>query len=166
MPMLGMTPYPDPYQSMYQQRRQDIMGVERRPSSMKFATGFTYNANTGDFQMPPIVDLDIWADPPPEFLDVLDWEPPEIEVQSDDNDSEYNVTDEYSSEAEQESLSSSSSGEHECSASDSGAERNNRDSLRRSKRKKHKAEVFKCMQNLFIYFIFPYTYWSSFGRLS
>lgn len=137
----SMTPYPDPYQSMYQQRRLGSLGIEWRPSSVKFATGFTYNANTGDYQMPPIVDLDRWIEPLPEFLDAIEWEPPENEVQSDDNDSEYNVADEYSSEAEHVSLRSSSSEEPEFSASDSGAEDNNKDGLRRSKRKKHKSEV-------------------------
>lgn len=139
--ILGMVPYPDPYQNMYQQRRLGILGIEWRPSSVTLATGFTYNPNTGDYQMPPILDLDGWGvEPLPEFLDAIDWEP-ENEVQNDDNDSEYNVTDEYSSEAEHESLGSSSSEEAERSASEGEVERNHKDSLRRSKRKKRKSEV-------------------------
>jgi len=141
--MLGMDPYPEPYQSMYQQRRLGTLGIEWRPSSVKFATGLTYSTNTGDYQMPPIVDVDRWVEPLPEFLEAIDWEPPENEVPSDDNDSEYNVTDECSSEAEHESLSSHSSGEPKCSTSDSGVDHNNKDGLRRSKRKKHKSQVRK-----------------------
>ncbi|ONK63196.1 uncharacterized protein A4U43_C07F12390 [Asparagus officinalis] len=137
----SMVPYPDPYQSIYQQRRLGTLGIEWRPSSVKLATGFTYNPNTGDYQMPLILDPDGWVEPLPEFLEAINWEPPENEVQSEDNDSEYNVTDEYSSEAEHESLSSSSSGEPERNASDSGVQCNNKDGLRRSKRKKHKSKA-------------------------
>ncbi|XP_073113760.1 uncharacterized protein [Elaeis guineensis] len=135
----SMIPYPEPYQSMYQQRRLGTLGIEWRPPSVKFAVGPSYNVNTGDYQMLPIVDLDRWNEPLPEFVDVIDWEP-ENEVQSDDTDSEYNVADEYSSEGERESLSSSSSGEPVCSADDSGVDHNN-ESRRRSKRKKHKSEA-------------------------
>ena len=149
-----MIPYPEPYQSMYQQRRLGTLGIEWRPPSVKFAVGPSYNVNTGDYQMLPIVDLDRWNEPLPEFVDVIDWEP-ENEVQSDDTDSEYNVADEYSSEGERESLSSSSSGEPVSSADDSGVDHNN-ESRRRSKRKKHKSEVRNTTKNLFI-FLFALT---------
>nr|XP_010938293.1 bromodomain and WD repeat-containing protein 3 [Elaeis guineensis] len=134
----SMIPYPEPYQNMYQQRRLGTLGIEWRPTSVNFAVGPTYNVDTGDYQMLPIVDLDRWAEPLPEFVDAIDWEP-ENEVQSDDTDSEYNVTDEYSSEGEHECLSSSSSGEPVCSAGDSGD--HNNEGLRRSRRKKHKSEA-------------------------
>uniref|UniRef100_A0A5B6ZS60 Putative bromodomain and WD repeat-containing protein 3 isoform X1 n=1 Tax=Davidia involucrata TaxID=16924 RepID=A0A5B6ZS60_DAVIN len=130
----SMIPYPDPYQSMYQQRRLGALGVEWRPSSVRFAVGADMSLDQ-DFQP----DLDILIDPLPEFIDAMDWEP-ENEVQSDDTDSEYNVT-EYSSGGEQGSLSSNSSGDPECSAEDSEVENTHQDGLRRSKRKKQKAEV-------------------------
>ena len=73
------------------------------------------------------------------FLDAMDWEP-ENEVQNDDNDSEYNVTEEYSTGGEQGSLGSFS-GDPECSSEDSEIDDTHKDALRRSKRKKPKAEV-------------------------
>ncbi|KAJ6795678.1 Uncharacterized protein M6B38_225925 [Iris pallida] len=136
----SMIPYPDPYQSLYQKRRLGAIGIEWRPPSVKFAVGPTYNTSSGDFQMLPILDLDRWVEPLPELLDAIDWEP-ENEVQSDDNDSEYNVPEEYSSEGEHGNLSESSSGEPECSAEESGVEYKRKDAPRRSKRKKHKSEV-------------------------
>lgn len=133
----GMIPYPEPYQSMYQQRRLGALGIEWRPSSTRFAVGVDFSMN--DYQMLPIADLDILIDPLPEFVDAIDWEP-EIEIHSDDNDSEYNVTEDYFSGGEQGSLSSNS-GDPECSAEDSEVEESHRDHIRRSKRKKQKAEV-------------------------
>ncbi|KAG6531361.1 hypothetical protein ZIOFF_005167 [Zingiber officinale] len=111
----GMIPYPEPYQSMYQRRRLGILGIEWRPGSLKVAVGPTYNASIGDFQALPIVDLEQWVEPLPEIVEAIDWEI-ENDMQSDDADSEYNLTDEYSSQAGQESLSSSSCGEAESSA--------------------------------------------------
>ncbi|OVA02540.1 Bromodomain [Macleaya cordata] len=136
----SMIPYPEPYQSMYQQRRLGALGIEWRPSSVKFAVGPADISGLQDYPMLPLVDLDRMIEPLPEFIDAMDWEP-ENEVQSEDNDSEYNVTDEYSSEGEQGGLSTSSSGDPECSAEDSDAEHSQKDGLRRSKRKKHKGEV-------------------------
>ncbi|GFZ11507.1 WD40/YVTN repeat and Bromo-WDR9-I-like domain-containing protein [Actinidia rufa] len=136
--MLGMIPYPEPYQSMYQQRRLGALGIEWRPSSVRFAVGADLSLDQG-YQMFPVLDLDLLIDPLPEFIDAMDWEP-EHEVQSDDTDSEYNVTEEYSSGGEQGSLSTNSSGNPECSSEDSGVEGTHKDALRRSKRKKQKTE--------------------------
>ncbi|KAI0529449.1 hypothetical protein KFK09_001999 [Dendrobium nobile] len=136
----SMIPYPEPYQNMYQQRRLGALGIEWRPPSVKFAVGPTYNAHTGDYQILPIVDLDRLIDPLPEFADFIDWEP-ENELQSEDTDSEYNATDEYSSEGEHASLSGSSTGEAEYSAADSDVNHVNMEGLRRSKRKKLTSEV-------------------------
>ncbi|XP_072996634.1 uncharacterized protein [Typha latifolia] len=135
----SMIPYPEPYQNMYQQRRLGTLGIEWRPPTVKFAVGPTYNVNTGDFQMLPIIDLDR-IEPLPDVVDAIDWEQ-EIEIQTDDTDSEYNVTDEYSVEEEQESLSSSSSGDSECSAETDEGNLNNKEGLRRSNRRKHKSEM-------------------------
>ncbi|XP_071906255.1 uncharacterized protein [Coffea arabica] len=135
----ALLPYPEPYQSMYQQRRHGILGIEWRPSSVKFAVGADISLDQ-DYQMLPIADLDVLIDPLPEFLDVRDWEP-EIEIQSDDTDSEYHITEEISSGGEQGSLISVSSGDLESSGDDSEAEDSHKDGLRRSKRKKQKAEI-------------------------
>lgn len=133
-----MIPYPEPYQSTYQQRRLGALGFEWRPSSVRFAVGTDISLDQ-EYQVPPIADLDILMDPLPEFLDAMDWEP-EIEVQSDENDSEYNVTEEYRSGGEQGSLSSNASGSLECSGGDT-EDQSDTTSIRRSKKKKIKAEV-------------------------
>lgn len=135
-----MIPYPEPYQSMYQARRLGALGIEWRPSSVRFAVGADISLDQ-EYQMLPIADLDIVIDPLPVLLlDAMDWEP-ENEVQSDDNDSEYNVPDGNSSGGEQGSRSSHSSGGQEYSTEDSEAENTNEDGRRRSKRKKQKTEV-------------------------
>ncbi|THG22303.1 hypothetical protein TEA_024937 [Camellia sinensis var. sinensis] len=137
--LLCMIPYTEPYQSMYQQRRLGALGIEWRPSSVRFAVGADVTLDQ-DYQMLPIPDLDLLIDPLPEFVDAMDWEP-EIDVQSEDTDSEYNVAEELSSGGEQRSLNSNSSGDPECSSEESGDEDTHNDVLRRSKRKKQKAEV-------------------------
>lgn len=132
----SMIPYPEPYQRMYQQRRLGALGIEWRPSSVKFAVGPLDISGLQEYPLLPLVDLDRIIEPLPEFIDVMDWEP-EIEVQSEDNDSEYNVTDENSSEAEQGGLSASSSGDPECSIEDSDGG----NGRRMSRRKKHQGDV-------------------------
>lgn len=135
----GMIPYPEPYQSLYQQRRLGALGLEWRPPSQKLAIGTDFTLDQ-DYHMLPLPDLDILIDPLPEFIDVMDWEP-EIEAQSDDTDSEYNVTEEYSTAEEQGSIVSISSGDTDCSAEDSDDESSHKDGLRRSRRKKQKGEI-------------------------
>ncbi|KAI5579538.1 hypothetical protein BDE02_08G095300 [Populus trichocarpa] len=133
----GMIPYTEPYQSTYQQRRLGALGVEWKPSSIRFAAGPDFSLDP-DNQMLPLADLDVLVEPLPEFMDAMDWEP-ENDMQSDDNDSEYNAPEECSSEAEQGSSNSSSSEDPECTAEDSGAEGG--DGFRRSKRRKQKGEI-------------------------
>lgn len=133
-----MMPYPEPYQSVYQQRRLGALGVEWRPSSIKFAVGPDISIGQ-DYEMPPLADLEPTIEPLPEFTDMY-WEP-ENEIISDDNDSEYNVTEECSSEAEQGSLCSGASSDPECSGEDIEVKRGYRDGLRRSRRRKHISEV-------------------------
>lgn len=145
-----MIPYPEPYQTMYQQRRLGALGIEWRPSSLKLAVGPDFSLDQG-YQLQPLADLDVMIDPLPEFIDVMDWEP-ENEVQSDDNDSEYNVAEEYSTGEEKGNISSTSSGGSECSAEDSEDGEAHMDGLRRSKRKKQKAEVSVLSLSLYIYF--------------
>lgn len=134
----GMIPYPEPYQSTYQQRRLGALGIEWRPSSLRFAVGPDFTLDP-DFQMLPIVDLDTLIDPLPEFVDAMDWEP-QIEIHSDDNDSEYHITEDYSSGGEQVSLNSDSD-EPESSSGNSEVEDSLREGRRRSKRKKQKVEI-------------------------
>ena len=142
-----MIPYPEPYQSAYQKRRLGALGVEWSPSSVRLATGPDFTLDP-DFQMLALADLDILTELLPDLPDAMDWEP-EIEIHSDDNDSEYNVPEDYLSGGERGSLSSSSSVDSEGSAEDGETEDAQLDSLRRSKRKKKKAEV-----SYFFYFSF------------
>ncbi|OMO53529.1 hypothetical protein CCACVL1_28562 [Corchorus capsularis] len=132
----GMIPYTEPYQTMYQKRRLGALGIEwKPPESENFAVGPDFSQ---DYPM-PLPDLDAIADPLPQFLEVMDWEP-ENELQSDDNDSEYNVREEYATGGRQGSLGSSS-GDTSCSTEDSDIDDTHKDPLRRSKRKNQKAEM-------------------------
>lgn len=134
-----MIPYPEPYQSAYQKRRLGALGSEWRPSSLRLAVGPDFSLDP-DFQMLPLADLDmLLTEPLPEFVDAMDWEP-ENEMQSDDADSEYNITEDYSTGGEQGSLSSNPSVDPECSEEDSDEDAQ-LDGLRRSRRKKQKADV-------------------------
>ncbi|KAJ6718558.1 WD REPEAT DOMAIN 9 [Salix purpurea] len=135
----GMIPYTEPYQSMYQQRRLGALGVEWKPSTVRFAVGPDFSLDP-DNQMLALADLDVLVEPLPDFIDAMDWEP-ENDMQSDDNDSEYNAPEEYSSEAEQGRSNSSSSVDPECSAEDSEAE--GRDGFQGSKRRKQNGRRVK-----------------------
>ncbi|XP_061338407.1 uncharacterized protein LOC133285221 isoform X2 [Gastrolobium bilobum] len=131
----SMVPYPEPYQSQFQQRRLGALGIEWRPSLIKYAVGPDFSAGQ-DYPVIPLVDLEGMVEPQPELIDAMFWEP-EYDIISDDADSEYNVNEDNSSAAEQGSPSAISSSDLECSEDDSG----NRDGLRRSRRKKHNIEV-------------------------
>lgn len=146
-----MIPYPEPYQSMYQRRRLGALGIEWSPSSIKkFAIGTDIGLG---HEILPLPDLDRVIEPLPEFIDAMFWEP-ENEVINDDTDSEYNVTDEHSSEGERGILYSYSSSDPECSEEDNMDEQYHKDGLRRSKRRKHKAEVSDVM--IFSPFLFAF----------
>lgn len=58
--MTGMSPYPEPYQNIYEQRRLGALGIEWRPSSIKFNTGHADKPHLAlqDYQMFPLPDLD------------------------------------------------------------------------------------------------------------
>ncbi|XP_022972302.1 bromodomain and WD repeat-containing protein 1-like [Cucurbita maxima] len=135
----GMIPYPEPYQTAYQQRRLGAMGLEWRPSSLKISVGPDFNLDP-DYQLLPLIDLDMLIEPLPEIVDAMDWGP-ENEVQSDDTDSEYNVPEDYSTGGEQRSLNSNCSTDPECSSEDTGIDDAPADGLRRSNRKKQKADM-------------------------
>ncbi|KAE8696992.1 protein PROLIFERA-like isoform X1 [Hibiscus syriacus] len=135
----SMIPYPEPYQSMYQKRRLGALGIEWHPSSTKFAIGPDVSLGQ-DFEMPLLEDLERVIEPLPDFLDAMFWEP-ENEVISDDNDSEYNVAEECSTEGEQRALCSISSRGTESSEEDSEVECSHKDGLRRSRRRKGSPEA-------------------------
>ncbi|XP_065860340.1 uncharacterized protein [Euphorbia lathyris] len=132
-------PYPEPYQTMFQQRRLGALGVEWRPPSIKFTVGPDFSLGL-DYQMPPLEDLDRMIEPLPEFLDAIFWEP-EIEIISDDADSEYNLAEDCPSEGEQGSLRYISPSDSDCSMEDSDIDHDREDGLRRSRRRKHKTDV-------------------------
>uniref|UniRef100_A0A7N0UHD5 Bromo domain-containing protein n=1 Tax=Kalanchoe fedtschenkoi TaxID=63787 RepID=A0A7N0UHD5_KALFE len=140
----SMIPYPEPYQSLYQRRRLGALNREWQPPTLKLCVGPDITLDR-DYQILPLPDLDMVVDPLPEFLDAMDWVP-EIEVQSDDNDSEYNVTEDYISGREHVSLSSDSSDDLEYSTydddDDADADRSTlKDGSRRSRRKYVNAEA-------------------------
>ncbi|XP_019197386.1 PREDICTED: PH-interacting protein [Ipomoea nil] len=130
----SMLPYPEPYQSMYQRRRFGALGIEWRPPSINFAIGTDVGLGQ-EYQILPLADLDVVAEPLPEFLDAMNWEP-EIDVINDDTDSEYNVNEDFSSE-EKGHLSGSSCSDPDCSEDEKIRQSQNR----RSKRKKSVSEV-------------------------
>nr|GMD76560.1 PH-interacting protein [Ipomoea batatas] len=132
-----MIPYPEPYQSMYQKRRLGALGIEWRPSSIRFAVGPDVTLDQ-DYPMLPIADLEMLIEPLPGIIDAMDWEPA-IENLSEDTDSEYHVTEDTSG-GEQGSFSSNPPGDPASSEGDSDDD-TQRDSRRRSKRKKQKGEV-------------------------
>ncbi|CAN8285870.1 unnamed protein product [Cochlearia groenlandica] len=133
----SMIPYPEPDQTMFQQRRLGALGVEWRPPAIKFSVGPDFSLGQ-DYIMPPLADLDRLIEPLPEFIDAMYWEP-EHEVLSDDNDSEYNV--EVSSDGARASPSFNSSNELECSSEDSDVENIQENSYHQKRRKHPTAEV-------------------------
>ncbi|KAL6505075.1 hypothetical protein OROGR_024892 [Orobanche gracilis] len=133
----SMLPYPEPYQSTYQQRRLGALGIEWRPSSIKFAVGTDIGIGQ-EFQILPLPDLDVVFEPLPDYVDAMYWEP-ENDGLNDDNDSEYNVTEENSSD-EQTCPSDSTSNDSNCHEQDK-VTRNQKNNMRRSKRKKSVQEA-------------------------
>ncbi|XP_073311170.1 uncharacterized protein [Primulina huaijiensis] len=126
----SMLPYPEPYQNMYQQRRLGALGIEWRPSSMKFAVGTDIGMGQ-EFHILPLADLDV-QDSLPDFVDAMYWEP-ENDGMNDDNDSEYNIAEEYFSN-EQDFPSDNTSIESDCS--EDRMKLNEKDNLVRSKRRR------------------------------
>lgn len=150
--MTAMIPYPEPYQSMYQRRRLGALGIEWRPSTIKFAVGPDFTLGLG-YEMPPLADLERMVEPLPEITDAMFWEP-EIDVMSEDSDSEYHVTEENSSVGEKGSINISSFSDSDDSLEDGEAQRSHKDILSRSRRKKHKVKV----SALFTFSGFPALY--------
>lgn len=133
----SMLPYPEPYQSMYQRRRLSARGIEWRPS-LNFAIGTDIGLGQ-EYQVFPLVDLDTVIERVPDFVDALYLEP-EIDALRDETDSEYFLTDESSSEDEQECAIHGFSSDSE-NSENRNIQHRLRENLRRSKRKKPLAEV-------------------------
>ncbi|XP_027118426.2 uncharacterized protein [Coffea arabica] len=134
----SMIPYPEPYQSAYQRRRLGALNIEWRPSSSKLAVGPDIGLGQ-EYQVLPLADLDLVVEPVPEFADMMYLEP-ENDVIHNETDSEYYITDEYTSEDEEEHSSDNSSSDPECSEENTVG-RSQKDGLRRSIRKKSLSEV-------------------------
>ncbi|KAG8389559.1 hypothetical protein BUALT_Bualt02G0241800 [Buddleja alternifolia] len=132
----SMLPYPEPYQSMYQRRRLGALGIEWRPSSIKFAVGTDIGIGQ-EFQILPLADLDVVLEPLPDYLDAMFWEP-ENDGMNDDNDSEYNITEEYFSD---EQTCPSDNAPSDSDSSEDYVRRNQKDGTRRSKGKTSVREV-------------------------
>lgn len=131
----SMMPYPEPYQSMYQRRRLGALGIEWRPSTIKFAIGTDIGLGP---ELLPLADLDAVIEPLPEFIDAIYWDF-DNEVVNDDTDSEYDIAEDFSSEGERKkSLPSCSPSDSDCQTEGDTVEE---DGLRRSKRRKDKLEV-------------------------
>ncbi|XP_051118937.1 uncharacterized protein LOC127243109 isoform X2 [Andrographis paniculata] len=128
----SMLPYPEPYQSMYQQRRHRALQKEWRPSSIKFAVG-TDTGMGQEVQILPLADLDV-LEPLPDYVDTL-WEP-ENEVMNDDNDSEYDIAEEYFTSSPSVSTSIDAG-----SSEEDNVIRNKKESMRRAKQRKSMVEV-------------------------
>lgn len=137
--MIGMIPYPEPYQSQYQRRRLGALGMEWKPSSVNFAVGLDIGAGL-DYHLPPLPDWERVIEPLPDFIDAMLWEA-ENEFISEDTDSDFHVTEENSSEDEKGTISTSSSSSPECSAEDSEVGCSHKDGLRRSRRKTQKVNI-------------------------
>lgn len=135
----AMIPYPEPYQTEYQQRRLGALGIEWCPSSLRLAVGPDFSLDP-EYQMFPLPDLDMLIEPLPEVIDAMDWEF-ENEVHSDDTDSDFNINEDNSSGGEKECSSSNTSGDPGCSTDDSEGEGTHMDGNHRLKRKKQKTDV-------------------------
>lgn len=141
---IGMVPYPEPYQNIYQRRRLGALGIEWRPSSINYSSG-AYIGLGQEYQLLPLADLDMVFEPIPEFLDATLFEL-ENDVINDDTDSEYDIAEEIYSGDEQGNLGNGSSSDSECSEEDNKAARIHGHGLRRSKRKNLQVEASFILQ--------------------
>ncbi|EPS71819.1 hypothetical protein M569_02939, partial [Genlisea aurea] len=134
----SMLPYPEPYQSMYQRRRLGALGIEWRPSPIKFAVGTDIGMGQA-IQISPLPDLDVILEPVPDYADAIYWEP-ENEGVNDDNDSEYDIYEEFYSDG-RKTCPSDNLSDSECSEQGGIEEESMKDNIRRSKRKKSLLDV-------------------------
>lgn len=151
----NMIPYPEPYQSMYQQRRLGALGIDWQPPPVNFAIGtmddFNY-AGFGDnsLALHPVIqgspsDTQMdgamrWVEQPTDADETMDWEQ-DVTRLSDDSESDYSVSEESLSLLDDEQTASSTEGiAHTDEEVDSKEESLQETHLRRSNRNKRKAE--------------------------
>lgn len=157
-----MIPYPEPYQTIYQQRRLAYLGFEWQPPTQMLSIGthddVTYfPPEQPTAFLPPVPpsperhdrqgavngDRNRWVEQPPEVEEAMDWEQ-EVVGLSEDTGSDYSASDESLSE-EKEMDGYESLSEEESNSEEEGVEATIR--LRRSGRNKRK-KVYMSYQML------------------
>lgn len=157
-----LIPYPEPYQSIYQQRRLGALGIEWNPPSVQLAIGTSDDAvftvqPDHIVQLPPATVPSAlehqegrnvvsgggnrWVEQPSEAEEAMDWEQ-EVAGLSEDTGSDYSASEESQSEADGNDQGGDSLDEEELATHEEngGDDREGRN-LRRSRRNKRKTEV-------------------------
>jgi PH-interacting protein len=158
-----LIPYPEPYQSLYQQRRLGALGIEWTPSNVFLSIGTTDDVAYTNPSNPPLaLPLPIvppspvqqnrrgpqtapgnrWVEQPSEVDEAMDWEQ-EVAGLSEDTGSDYSASEESRSEEAGGNQGGGDSHEEEAFGSEEEGweERDSHTHLRRSGRNKRKAEV-------------------------
>ncbi len=158
-----LIPYPEPYQSLYQQRRLGALGIEWTPSNVFLSIGTTDDAAYTNPSNPPLaLPLPIvppspvqqnrrgpqtapgnrWVEQPSEVDEAMDWEQ-EVAGLSEDTGSDYSASEESRSEEAGGNQGGGDSHEEEAFGSEEEGweEQDSHTHLRRSGRNKRKAEV-------------------------
>eukprot|EP01018_Ginkgo_biloba_P012106 Gb_38814 [translate_table: standard] len=145
----NMIPYPEPYQSMYQQRRLGSLGIDWQPPTF-FVGSLTddapYNNPAEALVLPSLDDSPSdrggrmrWVEQPNELPETMDWEQ-DIERLTDDSSSDYSASEGSSSDADAERNLSYTESSNYGAEKHSEDEYNEETNLRRSTRNKRKAE--------------------------
>ncbi|CAK9869068.1 unnamed protein product [Sphagnum jensenii] len=160
----NLIPYPEPYQSLYQQRRLGALGIEWTPSNVFLSIGTTDDAAYTNPSNPPLaLPLPIvppspvqqnrrgpqtapgnqWVEQPSEVDEAMDWEQ-EVAGLSEDTGSDYSASEESRSEEAGGNQGGGDSHEEEAFGSEEEGweERDSHTHLRRSGRNKRKAEEY------------------------
>ncbi|CAM6040557.1 unnamed protein product [Sphagnum compactum] len=160
----NLIPYPEPYQSLYQQRRLGALGIEWTPSNVFLSIGttddvaYTNPSNPPLALPPPIVPPspvqqnqrgpqtapgNQWVEQPSEVDEAMDWEQ-EVAGLSEDTGSDYSASEESRSEEAGGNQGGGDSHEEEAFGSEEEGweERDSHTHLRRSGRNKRKAEEY------------------------
>lgn len=159
----GLIPYPEPYQSTYQQRRLGTLGINWTPPSVHLAIGATDDAVYIRHVDPPIAVLrpperhdqqgiltgvggNRWVEQPSEVGEAMDWEQEVVAGGglSEDTGSNYSASEESQSDEEEAGHSGDSLDDEGLGSSDAEEgveEQDGKTNLRRSCRNKRKLEV-------------------------
>lgn len=161
-----LIPYPEPYQSIYQQRRLGALGIDWTPPQVFLAIGTTDDAV---FAIPTEQPLPFqpaiapsspdrrdrrglgnggnrWVEQPSEADEAMDWEQ-EVAGLSEDTGSNYSASEESQSEDDGKDVGCEASDEEGSDEDEEEEESDGRMHLRRSRRNKRKTEVsfsFNC----------------------